>query len=129
MLQELKKNPNPDITACESFVKTIRQHQAVVNSCGYKEDAGENTVKHVKPEGAAAGQQRPAHKVCGKIHGKGECKYKCSECKKPHKEEDCYILHPSKRPASWKMPPKKNGRTRGRERSRTERDDRSQTRS
>ena len=38
-------------------------------------------------------------------------------------------MHPSKRPASWKTPPKKNARARGKERSRTERDDRSQTRS
>ena len=71
LLQELKKNPNPDITACESFVKVIREHEAVVNSRGYKEDAGEVIVKSVKPEGAAAGQQRPPHKVCGKTHGKG----------------------------------------------------------
>ena len=85
-------------------------------------------MKRVKPEGAPTGQQHPAHKVCGKVHGKGECQYKCSTCKKPHKEDDCYILHLEKRPASWKTPPKKNARTRGRERSRTDRD-RSQTRS
>ena len=128
LLQELKKNPNPDITACESFVRTIREHEAVINACEYKEDAGGTTMKRVKPEGAPIGQQHPAHKVCGKVHGKGECQYKCSTCKKPHKEDDCYILHPEKRPASWKTPPKKNARTRGRERSRTDRD-RSQTRS
>ena len=131
LLQELKKNPNPDIKACEGFIKIIREHEAVVNSRGYKEDVGENTVKHVKPEGAAADQQRPPHKLCGKTHGKGQCKYKCGECGKPHKDEDCFILHPSKRPPNWRTPEKKkNGRSRERERDRrTGRDDRSQTRS
>ena len=32
LLQELKKNPNPDIKACEEFLKIIREHEAVVNS-------------------------------------------------------------------------------------------------
>ena len=88
-------------------------------------------MKRVKTQGELPGQQHPPHKVCGKVHGRGECQYKCSECKKPHKEEDCYILHPDKRPASWKTPPKKKDRGRGRERERskgTDRD-RSKTRS
>ena len=70
LLLELKKNPNPDINACERFVKSIREHEAVVNSRGYKEDVGDVTIKSVKPEGAAAEQQRPPHKVCGKSHGR-----------------------------------------------------------
>ena len=45
LLQELKKNPNPNQKDCEEFVKIIREHEAVVNSRGYKEDVGENTIK------------------------------------------------------------------------------------
>ena len=36
LLQELKKNPNPDITACEGFVRTIRELEALVNAREYK---------------------------------------------------------------------------------------------
>ena len=99
LLQELKKNPNPDITACEGFVRTIREHEAVINAREYKEDTGGRTVKLVKPQGELTGQQHPPHKVCGKVHGKGECQYKGKECKKPHREDDCYTLHPEKRPS------------------------------
>ena len=133
LIQEIKRNPDPDEAGLESFLKVIREHEVVINAREYKEDAGGTTLttKRVKTQGEPpGGQQHPPHKVCGKVHGRGECQYKCKECKKPHKEDDCYILHPDKRPASWKTPPKKKegGRGRERERSRTDRD-RSKTRS
>ena len=92
LLQELKKNPNPNQKDCDEFIKIIREHEAVINSRVYKKDIGENTIKSVKPtEGATAIPQRPPHKLCGKTHGKRECQYKCGGCDKPHKDEDCYV--------------------------------------
>ena len=115
LLQELKRNPEPNEAGLESFLRE------------FKEDTGGPTVKRVTTPGEPPQQQYPPHKVCGKVHGRGACTYKCSACKKPHKEDDCYILHPDKRPASWKTPPKKKDRGRDRERSKTDRD-RSKTR-
>merc|ERR1712055_1031977 len=129
LLLELKKNPNPNQNDCDEFIKIIREHEAVVNSRGYKEDVGENTIKSVKTtEGTTVITQRGPHKLCGKTHGKRECQYKCDECGKPHKTEDCYVLYPSKAPKGWGTPDKR--RTgRDRERDRGRRDIRSQTRS
>ena len=128
LIQEIKRNPDPDEAGLESFLQVIREHEAVIIAREYKEDAGGPTLKRVTTQGELPGQQHPPHKVCGKVHGRGECQYKCKECKKPHKEDDCYILHPDKRPASWKTPPKKKDRGRERERSKNDRD-RSKTRS
>ena len=130
LIQEIKRNPDPDEAGLESFLKVIRDHEAVVNAREFKEDSGGNTLNRVKTQGELTGPQHP-HKVCGKIHGRGECKYQCRECKKPHREEDCYVLHLEKRPKSWATPPKKKEKGRGRERERSKGTDRerSKTRS
>ena len=117
LLQEIGKNPDPDEAGLEGFLKVIRDHEAVVKAREYKEDTGGN-VNRVKPQSEQTGPQHP-HRVCGKIHGRGECKYQCRECKKPHREEDCYVLHPEKRPKSWVTPPKKKDKGRGRDRERS----------
>ena len=57
------------------------------------------------------------HRVCGKIHERGKCGYKCNTCGKPHKEEDCYTLHPEKIPKHWSKSPSKTNKSRGRDRS------------
>ena len=101
-----------------------------MNSRGYREDGRKNTVKTVKKdEDTKADPPRPPHALCGLIHGKRECKYKCSECGKPHSEKDCYVLYPSKAPKGWRTPEKRRqGRDRERE-NRDRRNPRSQTRS
>ena len=98
LIQEVGKNPDPDEAGLESFLKVIRDHEAMVKAREFKEDSGGN-MNRVKPEGEQTGAQNP-HRVCGKVHGRGECKYQCRQCKKPHREEDCYELHPEKRPKS-----------------------------
>ena len=130
LLLELKKNPNPNQKDCDEFIRIIREHEAVVNSRGYKEDGRNNTVKTVKKdEGPKVYPPRPPHALCGLVHGKRECKYKCSECGKPHSEKDCYVLYPSKAPKGWRTPEKRRqGRDREREK-RDRRNPRSQTRS
>merc|ERR1711891_4910 len=81
LLQELKKNPNPNQNDCDEFIKIIREHEAVMNSRGYKEDSRNTTIKNVKKdEEQKIDPPRPPHALCGKHHGKRECKYKCSEC-------------------------------------------------
>ena len=131
LIQEIGNNPDPDEAGLERFLKVIRDHEAVINAREFREDSGGNTLNRVKIQGELSGPQHPPHKVCGKVHGRGECKYQCSACKKPHKEEDCYILHPDKRPVSWRTPPKKKDKGRGRERERSKGTDRerSKTRS
>ena len=57
------------------------------------------------------------HKVCGKAHQWGKCGYKCTTCDKPHKEEDCWTLHPEKAPRNLGKSPSKTDKSRGRDRS------------
>ena len=56
-------------------------------------------------------------KACGKVHGKDKCELKCTTCGKPHKEEECYTLHPEKIPKHWGKSPSKTNKSRGRDRS------------
>ena len=105
LIQEVGKNPDPDEAGLESFLQVIRDHEAMVKAREYKEESGGN-MNRVKPEGEQSGAQNP-HRVCGKVHGRGECKYQCRQCKKPHREEDCYELHPEKRPKAWERKERK----------------------
>ena len=75
----------------------------------YKEDNSGRSLNRVQGGVGQSGEQGKGwpHKVCGKLHGRGECQYKCKECGKPHKEDDCFVLHPEKRPKSWGTPPGK----------------------
>ena len=109
LIQEVGKNQDPDEAGLESFLQVIRDHEAMVKAREYKEDSGRN-MNRVQSDGVQSGAQSNPHRVCGKVHGRGECKYQCSECKKPHKEEDCYELHPEKRTKTWVTPPKKKGK-------------------
>ena len=66
LIQEIKRNPDPDETGLESFLKVIREHKVVINAREYKEDAGGTTLttKRVKTQGEPpGGQQHPPHKV------------------------------------------------------------------
>ena len=47
---------------------------------------------------------------------------------KPHKEDDCFVLHPEKRPKSWGTPPGK-GKGRGRYRPKGKERERSRSKS
>ena len=83
---ELKKNPNPNEKDCDDFIRIIREHEAVMNSRGYREDGRKNTVKTVKKdEDTKADPPRPPHALCGLTHGKREWKYKYSTPVKPRK--------------------------------------------
>ena len=125
LLQELKKNPNPNQKDCDDFIRIIREHEAVMNSRGYKEDSQNTTIKSVKKdEETKTDPPRPPHALCGRHHGRRECKYKCSECGKPHSEKDCYVLHPSKAPPGWRTPDKRRT-VRDKERDRGRRNNRS----
>merc|ERR1712030_70895 len=114
---------------CDDFIRIIREHEAIMNSRGNKEDSRNTTIKsEKKDEEPKTDPPRPPHALCGRTHGKRECKYKCSECGKPHAEKDCYVLYPSKAPKGWRTPDKRrNGRDDRRDINR--RNDRSQTRS
>merc|ERR1712055_199165 len=69
LLQEIGKNPDPDEAGLESFLKVIRDHEAVVNAREFKEDSGGNTLNRVKTQGELTGPQH-THNVCGKIHSR-----------------------------------------------------------
>ena len=69
LIQEIKRNPDPDEAGLESFLQVIREHEAVITAREYKEDAGVPTLKRVTTQGELPGQQHPPHKVCGKVHG------------------------------------------------------------
>ena len=127
LIQECGKNPDPDEAGLESFLKVIRDHEAMVKAREFKEDSGAN-MRSVRTDGEPTGAQNP-HRVCGKVHGRGQCKYQCRQCKKPHREEDCYELHPEKRPKSWITPPKKKGKGKGSDRERSKGNDRERSRS
>ena len=127
LIEECGKNPDPDEEGLESFLKVIRDHEAMVKAREFKEMSGAY-VTSVRPDGEPIVAQNP-HRVCGKVHGRGECKFQCPECKKPHRKEDCYELHPEKRPKSWITPPKKKGKGRGSDRERSRGNDRERSRS
>ena len=98
-------------------MKVIREHEAMVKAREFKEESGAN-MRMVRPDGEPNVAQNP-HRVCGKVHGRGECKFQCPCCKKPHRKEDCYELHPEKKPKSWITPTKKKGKGRGNDRERS----------
>merc|ERR1712215_34117 len=76
---------------CDDFMRVIREHEAITQSRGYKEQG--RKVKIVKKdEETKTDFERPAHVLCGVKHGKGQCKYKCQGCGKPHREDQCYLL-------------------------------------
>ena len=131
LIQEVGKNQDPDEQGLESFLQVIRDHEAMVRAREYKEDSGRG-INRVQGGGGQSGEQGNGypHKVCGKTHGRGECQYKCKECKKPHKEEDCFVLHPEKRPKSWGTPPGKGkGKGKGRDKSKGNERERSRSKS
>merc|ERR1711895_44984 len=49
LLLKLKDKPNPVEKDCDEFIRDIREHEAVMNSRGHKEDRG-NTIKNVKKD-------------------------------------------------------------------------------
>merc|ERR1711888_372703 len=128
LLLELKKKPNPNEKDCDEFIRIIREHEAVMNSRGYREE-GRKIKLLALDEEKKTDLPRPPHALCGLVHGKRECKFKCPECGKPHSADQCYVLHPKLAPPGWRTPDKSRGR-RDRERNdRGRRNQRSQTRS
>ena len=114
----MKKKPDPTEKDLETFLQVVRDHEAMVRAREHREHDAERSLNRVTG-GAGVVDQGWPYRVCGKVHERGKCGYKCSTCGKPHKEEDCYTLHPEKMPKSWKKSPGKgNSKTRGRDRSR-----------
>ena len=100
-------------------MKVIREHESMVRAREFMEETGPN-MRVVRQEGEQNVGSRP-HRLCGKVHGRNECKVQCPCCKKvgSHRKEDCYELYPDKRPKSWITPTKKKGKGRGNDRERS----------
>ena len=99
-----------------------------MNSRGHKEDGKNNAIKNVKKDEDKKDEPpRAPHALCGLVHERRQCKYRCKGCGKPHPEKDCYVLHPEKAPKGWRTPER---RRQGRDRDKDNRErKRSQTRS
>ena len=124
LLLKLKENPNPVEKNCDEFIRIIREHEAVMNSRGYREDGRNNAIKTVKKDDdIKVDPPRPPHVLCGLVHDKRQCKYRCKECGKPHPEKDCYILYRGKAPKGWRTPER---RRQGRDRDKDNRDRKNQ---
>ena len=106
LIEEVKKKPDPDEKDLETFLQVIRDHEAMVRAREHRENNSGRTLNRVTG-GVGTGEQGWPHRVCGKVHERGKCGYKCTECGEPHKEEDCFTLHLEKRPKGWKTPPGK----------------------
>merc|ERR1711888_161686 len=91
----------------------------MVRAREFKEETGQN-MRVVRQEGEQNVGRNP-HRLCGKVHGRNECKVQCPCCKKvgSHRKEDCFELYPEKRPKSWITPTKKKGKGRGNDRERS----------
>ena len=124
LLMKLKNKPNPIERDCDEFIREIREYEAVTNSRGHKEEKNIIIKKVDKPEDKKDDPPKAPHALCGVVHERRQCKYRCDGCGKPHPEQDCFFLHPEKRPKGWKTPDRKrNGRNRdrgGRERKRSQ---------
>ena len=119
LIEAYRENPDPDEKGLEIFQKVIREHESMIRAREFKEETAPH-IRVVRQEDEPNVGSRP-HRLCGKVHGRNECKVQCPCCKKmgSHRKEDCYELYPDKRPKSWNTPTKKKGKGRGTERERS----------
>ena len=90
LVEEIKKNPDPTEKELDEFLQIVRDHESMIRAREHREtDDVRNNLNRVTT-GTGIVEPGWAHRVCGKVHGKGKCEYKCTTCGKPHKEEDCY---------------------------------------
>ena len=133
LLGELKKKENPTEKDCEGFLAIIREHEAITQSRGHKEDNRKVNVVNTEEPKTTDPNSRGPHSLCGLVHGPRQCTYKCpvKGCGKAHPKEQCFILHPELRPASWRNPDKERARKdkERRDRERRNQRDRSQSES
>ena len=117
LVEEVKKKPDPTEKDLDEFLQIVRDHESMIRAREHRETDDVRSLNRVT---TATGVVEPGwpHRVCGKVHERGKCGYKCSTCGKPHKEEDCYTLHPEKIPKHWSKSPGKGNKSRGRDRSR-----------
>ena len=133
LLAELKKKENPTEKDCDGFLAIIREHEAITQSRGHKEDNRKVNLLKTDEQKTTDPNSRGPHKLCGLVHGPRQCTFQCpvKGCGKPHPKEQCFILHPELRPANWRTPDKERARKdkERRDRERRNQRDRSQSKS
>ena len=120
LLETFRDTQDPQENELSKFQTVIKQHESLVTAREFKGEVGGN-VRRITEEPPKE-TRKPGHflhRLCNKEHKRGECSQQCKVCKMKgnHPEENCWTLHPEKKPKFYT--PKKDRKDKGRGRSRS----------